>query len=71
MKRLLGTALALAIALLTFLPGIAAARLSANRNQTVLRLMAVFGVIAALMSALPETAVAKLSANHNQTLLRA
>lgn len=70
MKKLIGTTLALAIALLTLLPGIAAAKLAANRNQTVLRFVAICGLIVALMSALPEIAAAKLAANHNQTMLR-
>jgi uncharacterized membrane protein YjjB (DUF3815 family) len=71
MRKLMGTALALAIALITMLPGIAAAKVAANRNQTVLRFVAVCGVIAALMSLLPGIASARWTANHSQTLLRA
>lgn len=37
MKRLLPTAIALAIALDSMLPGIAAAKLAGNHNQTALR----------------------------------
>jgi hypothetical protein len=70
MKKLIRIALALAIALVASLPGIAAARISSNRSQTVLRLVAVCGAIVALMSALPATAVARITVNHSQTLLR-
>ena len=37
MKRMLATVIALALALVTMLPGIAAARLAGNHNQTLLR----------------------------------
>jgi hypothetical protein len=37
MKRLMATAFALALALVTSLPGIAAAKLSGNHNSTLLR----------------------------------
>lgn len=37
MTRLLGSAMALAVALLAMLPGIAAAKLAGNHNQTRLR----------------------------------
>jgi hypothetical protein len=37
MKKLLVTVLALALALVSILPGIAAARLAANHNETCLR----------------------------------
>jgi hypothetical protein len=70
MKKLMGSALALAIALVAILPGIAAARITLNRNQTVLRFVAVCAAIVALMSALPATAVARITVNHSQTLLR-
>ncbi len=36
MKKLLVSALALALAIVSMLPGVAAARLSANHNQTLL-----------------------------------
>jgi hypothetical protein len=71
MKKLMGTVLALAIALLTMLSGIAAARSALNRNQTVLRCVAGCGVILALMSVVPGIAAARTAVNHNQTLLRA
>jgi hypothetical protein len=65
----MGTALALAIALITMLPGIAAAKVALNHNQTVRRFVTVCGVIAALMSVLPGISEARVSLNHNQTLL--
>jgi TctA family transporter len=71
MKKLVGTTLALAMAFIASIPGIAAARITANRNQTVLRFVAVCGVIVALMSLLPGVASARWTANHSQTLLRA
>jgi hypothetical protein len=37
MKKHLATIIAVALALVTLLPGISAARLSANHNQTLLR----------------------------------
>ena len=37
MKKLLATVIALALVLVSMLPGIAAARLTANHNQTLLR----------------------------------
>jgi hypothetical protein len=37
MKKLLPTAIALALALTALLPGISAARLAANHNSTLLR----------------------------------
>ena len=37
MKKLLATIFALAIALVSMLPGIAAAKLAGNHNQTLLR----------------------------------
>ena len=37
MKKLLPTIIALALALVSMLPGIAAARLAGNHNQTLLR----------------------------------
>jgi hypothetical protein len=37
MKKYLATALALALALVSLLPGLAAARLAGNHNQTLLR----------------------------------
>jgi hypothetical protein len=37
MRKLLLTAFALAAALVVFLPGISAARLAGNHNQTILR----------------------------------
>jgi hypothetical protein len=37
MKKLIATGLALALALVSLLPGIASARLSANHNENLLR----------------------------------
>ena len=75
MKKLLATAIALGLALVSMLPGIAAAKLTANHNQTLLRasklLAAVVAVGLALTALLPDVAAARLSANHSQTLLRA
>jgi hypothetical protein len=70
MKKIMGAALALAIALIPILPGIAAARTALNHNQTVLRFVAVCGVIVALMS-VPGIAAARTAVNHNQSRLRA
>jgi hypothetical protein len=70
MKKLIGTVFALALALVSMLPAAAAAKLSANRNQTLLRLVTASAVIAALVSSLPGMAAAKLAANHNQATLR-
>ena len=70
MKRFIGTAIALALALVSMLPAIAMARLSANRSQTALRIVTALALGAAVVSSLPGIAAAKLSANHSQTLLR-
>jgi len=74
MKKLLATAIALGLALVSMLPGIAAAKLTANNNQTLLRvsrlLAAVVAVGLALTALLPGMAEARLSANRNQTMLR-
>jgi len=70
MKKLIGIVFALAMALVSMLPAAAAAKLAANRNQTLLRVVTASAVIAALVSSLPGMAAAKLTANHNQSMLR-
>ena len=68
MKKHLVTALALALALVSLVPGLAAAKIAGNRNQT---LLCVAGLLAfAFVSLLPGLAGARLAGNHNQTLLR-
>lgn len=74
MKKFFVGAIMLGLAIVSMLPGVAAARLVGNHSQTSLRvrnlLVAVVAVGLALTAMLPGVAAAKLSANHNQTLLR-
>ena len=78
MSKCIATALAFALALVSLLPGSAAARLVGNHTQTILRvraarkhLGAVVALGLALVAVLPGLAAAKIAANHNQTHLRA
>lgn len=74
MKKLLATAVALGLAIVSMLPGIAMTKITLNRNQTQLRTKNVLPVVIALgfaiVSALPRIAAAKIAFNHNQSLLR-
>src|SRR5262245_26966857 len=76
MKKYIAGALGLAAALVSLLPGLAAAKIAGNHNQTLLRerakkhLGAALGLGLALVAALPGFAAAKLAGNHNQTILR-
>lgn len=73
MKKLLPTVIALALAIVSLLPGLAAAKLAGNRSQTLIRasklLGAVIAVGFALTALLPGIAAARLVGNHNQTRL--
>ncbi len=73
MKKFFVSAIALGLAVVSKWPGVAAAKLAGNHNQTSLRasnlLVAAVAVGLALTAMLPGVAAAKLSANHNQALL--
>ena len=74
MKKLLATAIAFGLALVSMLPGIARAGENLNHNQTLLRasklIAAIVAVGLALTAFLPGIAAAGYSLNHNQTTLR-
>jgi hypothetical protein len=73
MKKLLVTVVAVGVAIVSMLPGMAAAKLAGNHNQTLLRarnlLVAIVAVGFALTAMLPGAAAARLAGNHNQTRL--
>jgi uncharacterized membrane protein YciS (DUF1049 family) len=74
MKKLLAIAVALGVALVSMLPGVAAAKIAINRNQTMLRVSKALAVVMtvgfAMTMFLPGIAAARIGLNHNQTSLR-